>query len=90
MNTGFVYAGAYAKKVRRIGFAISKAEGISAEQILAEVANLNQLIFDKLAKAGVDKVDVIRIEVPYETNGGFKFKTDELKIEVFKKEKEIV
>lgn len=84
LRTGFVWAGGYASKTRRIGFAIAKSEDVSTEVVMAEVARLNQFVYDWLRKNNIEKSDVLRIEVPYSTDP-FKFDLDKMKIDVFRR-----
>jgi len=88
LRTGFVWAGGYAQKTRKIGFAIAKAENVSSEIVNAEVARLNQYIFEFLVKNKIQKTDVIRVEVPY-TVSPFRFELGKMKVEVFRRVAEI-
>jgi len=84
LRTGFVWAGGYASKTRKIGYAIAKSENVSSEIVMAEVARLNQHIFEILRSNGVQKSDVIRVEVPYNISP-FGFDLEKIKIEFFRR-----
>lgn len=81
LRTGFVKANSYAVKTRKVGYA--KAENVNPKIVNAEVARLNQFIYEKLRKANIDKNAVIRVQVPYRTFP-FGFDFDSTVIEVYK------
>ncbi len=97
LNVGTVIAGAYADKVRRTLFAITKSlqetGSLKSEEVAYSSAVLNQLLYKILVeKLKVEKGDVIRIVIDFDVNDGkIVWKYDTLKIEWYtKKDQEIV
>jgi hypothetical protein len=91
LSTGFVIAGAYADKVRRVLFAqlrdkIKRGE-IDNKTVAARAGELNRLLFEILVnKLKIDKGDVVRIRIEYDVNNGdIRWKLDTLRIEAFRR-----
>jgi hypothetical protein len=89
LSTGFVRAAGYANKVRKVLFATARGKA-EAKEIIRASAELNQKIFEKLQEMGVEKSDVIRIEIEFDISdeGKIEWNYDTLTIEVFKREEE--
>ena len=91
LSTGFIIAGAYADKVRKVAFAQLRDElrrgNIDAQTIVRRTAELNRLLYDILVnRLRVDKGDVVRIRIEYEvSNRDIVWKLDTLQIEVFRR-----
>ena len=92
LNTGGIIAWAYADKVRRTLFALTKEnvnQGmIKIEDVAYASAILNQLLYKILVEElNCDKGDMVRIVIDYEiVNGKIVWNYDSLKIEWFKRE----
>ena len=91
LSTGFVIAGAYADKLRRVLFAqlrdrIKKGE-IDNKTVAMRAGELNRLLFDVIVnKLKLDKGDVVRIRVEYDiVDGDIKWRLDTLRIEAFRR-----
>lgn len=86
--TGFVKAAGYAKKVRKTLFATVKNR-VETREVLRASAELNQKIFEKMQEMGVEKSDVVTIEIEFELKDGkIEWDYNTLKINVFKSEEE--
>jgi len=91
LSTGFVIAGAYADKVRRVLFAQLrdrvKAGEIKSRTIATRASELNRLLFEILVnKLKITKRDVVRIRIEYDVhNGDIVWKLDTLHIEAFRR-----
>ncbi len=91
LSTGFVIAGAYADKVRRVLFAQLrdriKSGEIDNKTVAARAGELNRLLFEILVnKLKIDKGDVVRIRIEYDVrNGDIVWKLDTLRIEAFRR-----
>jgi Uncharacterized protein conserved in archaea len=89
LNTGGIIAGAYADKVRRTLFALTKeavSQGlIKQEDVAYASAILNQLLYKILVEElKCDKGDMVRIVIDYEIKDGkIVWDYDKLKIEWF-------
>jgi hypothetical protein len=92
LNTGGIIAGAYADKVRRTLFALTKEnvnQGIiKTEDVVYAAATLNQLLYKILVEElKCDKGDMVRIIIDYDiVNGKIVWNYDSLKIEWFRRE----
>lgn len=91
LSTGFVIAGAYADKLRRVLFAqlrdrIRSGE-IDNKTVAMRAGELNRLLFEILVnKLKIDKGDVVRIRIEYDVvNGDIRWKLDTLRIEAFRR-----
>ena len=85
LSTGFVRASGYARKVRRVLFAIAKNRA-SPQEIIRAAGELNSFIFEKFQEMGVEKGDVVRISVPLRIGEGkIKWDYERLEIEVYRK-----
>ncbi len=91
LSTGFVIAGAYADKLRRVLFAQLRDEikkgNIENRQVAFRAGELNRLLFEILVnKLKIDKGDVVRIRIEYEVkNGDIEWKLDTLRVEAFRR-----
>lgn len=87
LNIGTIIAGAYADKVRRTLFAITKniQPPLKNEDVAYASAILNQTLYKILVeKLKIDKGDVVRIVIDFEIKDGkIEWKYDTLKIEWF-------
>jgi|ECHhosMinimDraft_1075155.scaffolds.fasta_scaffold02136_2 Uncharacterized protein conserved in archaea len=89
LNTGTVIAGAYADKVRRTLFALTRnlqeSGAIKSEDVAYGAAVLNQILYKIIVeKLRCDKGDVVRIVVDYEIKDSkINWKLDTLKVEWF-------
>lgn len=68
MSSGFIIAGAYANKIRRVMFAMERS--VDSKEVARAVAELNSAIFYIVRETGIDKGDVVRITVNYKIEGG--------------------
>ena len=91
LSTGFVIAGAYADKLRRVLFAqlrdaIKRGE-IDNKTVAQRAGELNRLLFEILVnKLKIDKGDVVRIRIEYDVkDGDIVWKLDTLRIEAFRR-----
>ncbi|WP_048147904.1 single- stranded DNA-binding family protein [Palaeococcus ferrophilus] len=88
LSTGFVRASGYARKVRRVLFAIAGGK-VPPQEIVRAAGELNRFIFERFQEMGVEKGDVVRISVPFAiSEGGIRWDYDGLKIEVYRKSEE--
>ncbi len=88
LRTGFVRASGYAYKVRRVLFALTRGK-VSPEEVVRAAGELNVRIFEELQRRGVDKGDVVRVEVPFRIEDGkVLWDYSGLEIEVYRKEEE--
>ncbi|RUM46660.1 MAG: hypothetical protein DSY37_04740 [Hyperthermus sp.] len=91
LSTGFVIAGAYADKLRRVLFAQLRTElkrgEIEGKKIAQRAGELNRLLFEILVnRLHIDKGDVVRIRVEYDIkDNDIQWKLNTLRIEVFKR-----
>jgi len=91
LNIGTIIAGAYADKVRRTLFAVTKSYQSSgqlkSEDIAYAAAQLNQTLYKIIVeKLKCDKGDVVRIVVDFDIKDGkIEWKYDTLKIEWYVK-----
>jgi len=91
LSTGFVIAGAYADKLRRVLFAQLRDEikkgNIENRQVAYRAGELNRLLFEILVnKLKLDKGDVVRIRVEYDVkDGDIVWKLDTLRVEAFRR-----
>jgi hypothetical protein len=91
LSTGFVIAGAYADKLRRVLFAQLRDEikkgAIESKQVAYRAGELNRLLFEILVnKLKIDKGDVVRIRIEYELkDGDIEWKLDTLRVEAFRR-----
>ncbi len=86
MSTGYIIAGAYADKVRRVLFAQAKSLGIPSEEVVEASRDLNVKLLKVLQECGIDKGDVVRIMIEFEVeNGKIRWLWDTLVIEAFKR-----
>lgn len=89
LNTGTIIAGAYADKVRRTLFALTRqlqeSGVIKSEDVAYGAAILNQILYKIIVETlKCDKGDVVRIVVDYEIKDSkINWKLDTLKIEWF-------
>jgi len=61
LSTGYVIAGAYADKVRRVLFAQAKPLGVPSGSVVNASKDLNTKLLRVLQECGIDKGDVVRI-----------------------------
>jgi hypothetical protein len=88
LSTGYVRASGYAYKVRRVLFALTKGK-VDPKEVVRAAGELNSKIFEKLQELGVDKGDVVRINVEFSIqDGSIVWDYDTLSIEVYKKGEE--
>ncbi|HLI46687.1 MAG TPA: DUF2258 domain-containing protein [Geobacterales bacterium] len=91
LNIGTIIAGAYADKVRRTLFAVTRplqtSGQIKSEEVAYAAAQLNQTLYKIIVeKLKVDKGDVVRILVDFDVKEGkIEWKLDTLKIEWYVK-----
>lgn len=86
LSTGYIIAGAYADKVRRVLFAQSKNLGITSDQVVEASKNLNIKLLKVLQECGINKGDVVRIIIEFEVREGeIVWLWDTLTIEAFKR-----
>jgi hypothetical protein len=91
LSTGFVIAGAYADKLRRVLFAQLRDEikkgNIENRQVAYRAGELNRLLFEILVnKLKLDKGDVVRIRIEYDVkDGDIVWKLDTLRVEAFRR-----
>ncbi len=91
LSTGFVIAGAYADKVRRVLFAQLrdkiKAGEIDNKTVAMRAGELNRLLFEIIVnKLKLDKGDVVRIRIEYELKDrDVEWKLNTLRIEAFRR-----
>ncbi len=97
LNIGTVIAGAYADKVRRTLFAVTKTlqetGELKNEDVAYGSAVLNQILYKILVeKLRVEKGDVVRISIDFEIKDGkIEWRYETLKIEWYtKKDQSIV
>lgn len=86
LSTGFVVAAGYADKLRRTLFALTKGK-VSSEEVVRAAAEINQYLFQKIVEEmKVDKLDVVRIRVPFEIKDGqIVWDKENVQIEVYKR-----
>ncbi len=91
LSTGFVIAGAYADKVRRVLFAqlrdMIKRGEVSNRTVAARAGELNRILYEILVnRLRIEKGDVVRIRIEYEVkNGDVEWKLDTLRVEAFRR-----
>ena len=84
VRTGYVKATGWALKLRKVANAVMKSQAESSV-INEAVSELNQKLFDKLNELGVDRDDVVYIEIPYMIkNGEVKWLLEGAKIRIYK------
>ncbi|WP_209475411.1 single- stranded DNA-binding family protein [Thermococcus stetteri] len=88
LSTGYVRASGYAHKVRRVLFALVKGK-VDPKEVVRAAGELNSRIFEEFQKLGVEKEDVVRINVEFSIqDGSIVWDYDTLSIEVYKKSEE--
>jgi len=86
INTGLVYGGNWAKKTRRVGLAIAKANGIDLKLMNEAVSGLNRVVFEKMQELGVRVEDVVRVSAKLEVNlDTNEYSVEDVEIGVWKK-----
>lgn len=91
LSTGYVIAGAYADKVRRVLFAqlrdMIKRGEIENSTVARRAGELNRILFDIIVnRLGLDKSDVVRVRIEYNIeNRDIKWVLDTLRIEAFRR-----
>ena len=91
LSTGYVIAGAYADKVRRVLFAqlreMIKRGEIDNSTVARRAGELNRLLFDIIVnRLGLDKGDVVRVRIEYTIeNRDIKWSLETLRIEAFRR-----
>jgi hypothetical protein len=91
LSTGFVIAGAYADKLRRVLFAqlrdAIKSGQIETKQVAFRAGELNRVLFEILVnKLKIDKGDVVRIRIEYDlSDGDIKWYYESLRVEAFRR-----
>lgn len=96
LNVGTIIAGAYADKVRRTLFAVTReyqSSGLKSEDIAYAAATLNQLLYKIIVeKLKCDKGDVVRITIDFDVKDGkIEWRYETLKLEWYvKKDQSLV
>ncbi len=86
LSTGYVIAGAYANKVRRVLFAQAKGFNIPTDAIVEASKDINMKLLRIFQECGVDKGDVVRIIIDFKVKDNtIAWKWDTLVIEVFRR-----
>lgn len=91
MRSGYVIAGAYADKIRRVAFAqlrdLIKEGVIKTSDVAYSVAQLNKVLYRALVdELKVDKGDVVRISIDYDVKQNvIEWRFDTLRLEVFRR-----
>ncbi|RLF24864.1 MAG: DUF2258 domain-containing protein [Thermoprotei archaeon] len=86
LSTGYIIAGAYANKVRRVLFALTKPLKVPSDAVVEASKNLNMKLLRILQECGIDKGDVVRIIIDFDIEDGeITWKWDTLSIEYFKR-----
>ncbi len=91
LRSGYVIAGAYADKIRRVAFAqlkeLIKEGTLKTSDVAYNVAQLNKVLYRILVdELKIDKGDVVRVTIDYDIKQNLvEWKFDTLKVEAFKR-----